>query len=243
MVTFVDDFSRNVWVFFLKEKSEVFTIFKQWKTLIENQIGKKIKRLRTDNDLELCNEEFNKFCKNEGIIRHIIVVGTPQQNGVAERMNKTLLEKARCMLSHAGLGKEFWTEVINTACHLVNRSPNTGIKCKTPEEIWSGKPADYSNLRVFYCPAYTHVNESKLEPRAKKCIFLGYALGVKGYRLWCPNSKGSKFLIFKDVTFDETKMLKVKESQPAKEPIKEAETIKEKVNFKISDSSVQPPQV
>lgn len=93
--------------------------------------------MRTDNGLEFCNDEFNKFCKAEGIVRHRTVVGTPQQNGVAERMNRTLLEKARCMLSHAGLGKEFWAEAINTACHLVNRSPNTAFKCKTPEEVVS----------------------------------------------------------------------------------------------------------
>jgi hypothetical protein len=99
------------------------------------------------------------------------------------------------MLSHAGLGKEFWAEAINSACHLVNRSSNTGIKCKTPEEVWSGKPANYSNLLVFGCPAYAHVNEGKLKPKTKKCIFLGNASGVKGYRLWCPNSKGLKFLI------------------------------------------------
>ena len=114
MLLFIDNFSRKVWDFFLKEKSEVFNIFKQWKTLIEKKTGKQIKRLRTDNGLEFCNKEFDKFCKAEGIVRHRTVVGTPQQNGVAERMNRTLLEKARCMLSHAGLGKEFWAEAINT---------------------------------------------------------------------------------------------------------------------------------
>jgi len=70
------------------------------------------------------------------------------------------------MLSNTGLGKEFWAEAINTRCYLVNRSPNTSIECKTPEEVWSGKLADYSNLRVFGCPAYVHVNEEKLEARA-----------------------------------------------------------------------------
>ncbi|KAK3010670.1 hypothetical protein RJ639_011399 [Escallonia herrerae] len=79
------------------------------------------------------------------------------------------------------------------------------------QEVWSGKHANYENLRIFGCLAYAHVNDCKLEPRAKKCIFLGYANGVKGYRLWCPNSESSKFLIRRDVTFDESLMLSKKE--------------------------------
>ena len=111
------------------------------------------------------------------------MVNTPQQNGVAKRINRTLLERVYCMLSNAGLGKEFWAEAISTGCYLVNRSPNTSIECKTPEEVWSGKPADYSNLRVFGCPAYVHVNEGKLEERAKKGVFVGYPMNVKGYKV------------------------------------------------------------
>ena len=207
MLTFIDDYSRKVWVYFLKQKSDVFLTFKQWKILIEKQTGKHIKRLRTDNGLEFCGSEFNDFCKNEGIARHRTVRMTPQQNGVAERMNRTLLERARCMISNAGLTLDFWAEAIATACYIVNRAPCAPLDFKTPEEIWSGNPADYSNLRIFGCPAYMHVNEGKLEPRAKKCIFLGYASGVKGYRLYCPDPNSPKFVISRDVTFDETSML------------------------------------
>lgn len=96
---------------------------------------------------------------------------------------------------------------MSTACYLVNRSPATAIACKTPEEMWSGNPPDYSDLKIFGCPAYVHVNDGKLDPRAKKCIFLGYALGVKGYRFWCPDPKSPKFLIERNVTFDEFAML------------------------------------
>ncbi|KAG9442249.1 hypothetical protein H6P81_018103 [Aristolochia fimbriata] len=209
LLTFIDDFSRKVWVYFLKSKSDVFTNFKQWKCMIEKQTGRQIKRLRTDNGLEFCSGEFNKFCKDEGIVRHHTVRHTPQQNGVAERMNRTLLERARCMLSNAGLGKDFWAEATSMACYLVNRSPCTAIECKTPEEVWSGTPADYSDLKVFGCTAYMHVNEGKLEPRAKKCIFLGYATGVKGYRLWCSDPKSQRFFISRDVTFDESILLNV----------------------------------
>ena len=135
----IDDYSRKVWVYFLKSKYEVLINFKQFKALIENQTGKKIKRFRTDNGLEFCSGEFNEFCKNEGIVRHRTVRRTPQQNGVAERMNRTLLERARCMRSNAGLGEEFWAEAVNTACYLVNRSPSTAIELKTPEEVWATK--------------------------------------------------------------------------------------------------------
>jgi hypothetical protein len=90
---------------------------------------------------------------------------------------------------------------------LVNCSPSTAIDCKTPYEVWSGTPADYSILKTFGCPAYCHVNDGKLEPRPKKCIFLGYADGVKGYRLWCSDLKSPKFIISRDVVFDESAML------------------------------------
>ena len=87
------------------------------------------------------------------------------------------------MISHAGIGKEFWAEAVNMACYLINRSPSSAIEWKAPKEVWLGKPVDYSGLRVFGYPAYAYANDGKLEPRAKKCIFLGYAHGMKGYKL------------------------------------------------------------
>ncbi|XP_047256674.1 uncharacterized protein LOC107851807 isoform X1 [Capsicum annuum] len=138
MLTFIGDYSRKVWVYFLKNKSDVFLTFKQWKVLIEKQTEKQAKRLRTDNGLEFCNDEFNEFCKNEGIARHRIMRMTPQQNGVAERMNRTLLERARCMISNAGLTNIFWAEAISTACYVINRAPSSPLNFKTPEKIWSG---------------------------------------------------------------------------------------------------------
>ena len=164
MLTFIDDYSRKVWVYFLKHKNDVFLTFKQWKALIEKQTGKQIKRLRTDNGMEFCEGDFDEFYKNEGIIRHRTIRMMPQQNGVAERMNRTLLERARCMISNAGLTKDFWAEAINMACYVVNRAPSAALNFKTPEEVWSGTPTDYSDLKIFGCPTYMHVNEGKLEP-------------------------------------------------------------------------------
>lgn len=130
----IDDYS-NTWVIMLKHKSEAFKNFREWKTLVENQTGKKIKRLRTDNGLEFCSSEFNQLCKDEAVARLHTVRNTPQQNGVAEWINQTLLERARCMLSNAGLQRMFWAEPVNTACYLINRGPHTGIKCRTPTEM------------------------------------------------------------------------------------------------------------
>ncbi|KAL5850870.1 hypothetical protein ACOSQ4_008883 [Xanthoceras sorbifolium] len=206
-VTFVDDFSRRVWVYTMKSKDEVLECFLKWKKMIETQTGKKIKRLRTDNGGEYRSDPFDKICQDEGIVRHFTVRNTPQQNGVAERMNRTLLEKVRCMLSNAGLGRQFWAEAVRYASHLVNRLPSTAIGGKTPLEAWSGKSVtDYDSLHVFGSAAYYHVKESKLDPRAKKALFMGITTGVKGYRLWCPETK--KIIFSRDVTFDESAMLK-----------------------------------
>jgi len=103
MLTFVDDFSRKIWVYFLRQKNETFSMFKKFKALVENQTGRKIKKLRTDNGLEFVESEFEEFYMINGIARHKTLVGKSQQNGIAERINRTLLEKARCMLSNAGL--------------------------------------------------------------------------------------------------------------------------------------------
>jgi ATP-binding cassette subfamily B (MDR/TAP) protein 1 len=108
------------------------------------------------------------------------------------------------MLSNSGLNRCFWAEAASTACYLINRSPSIAIDKKTPIEVWSGSPADYSQLRVFGCPAYAHVDNGKLEPRAVKCIFLGYQSGVKGYKLW--NLQTQKVVISSNVIFNESAM-------------------------------------
>ena len=141
-------------------------------------------------------------------MRHHTVPRIPQKNRVVERMNRTLLERARCMSIHADLPKEFWAEAINIAVYLVNRSQSAAINQQIPQEVWSDHPVNYSGLKVFGCPAYAHVSDDKLEPRARKCVFLGYAHGVKGYRLWCTEGPNSpKIIISRDVKFDEQSLL------------------------------------
>ena len=173
-MSLIDDHTRKVWVYILKNKSDAFVTFKNWYALVKNEKGRGIKHLRTDNGLEFLSEQFKSFCRNNGIKRHLTVPGTPQQNGLAERMNRTLLERTRCMMFTAGVSKHFWAEAVTTACFLINKCPSSAINFKTPDELWYGRPYNYSELKVFGCMAYAHVTQDKLEPRALKCIFLGY---------------------------------------------------------------------
>jgi hypothetical protein len=159
-------------------------------------------------------------------------------------MNRIILEKVRCMLSSAGLGKIFWVEAVNYAYHLINRLPATAIDEKTPIEVWSGKPAnDYDKLHVFGCPAYFHVKDSKLDPRAKKAVFLGFSTSVKGYRLWCPELK--KVILSQDVTFNEDEMVrecKVKNSQIEESDHSTRKTTQQ-VELEVPKLSVQPKHI
>ena len=132
-----------------------------------------------DQSIEI--KKFIRFCELEGIARHFTVKGTPQQNGVEERMNKTLAERVRCMRLNAGLPKVIWVETINTANFIINRSPSSTIDFKIPEEVQSGKLVDYSSLKIFGVPAYMHVQSgehSKLDSKSIKCIFLGFEKNV-----------------------------------------------------------------
>ena len=105
------------------------------------------------------------------------------------------------MISNARVSKRFWAEAASTACYLINRSPSIPLEKKSPIEVWSGTPADYSQLRVFGCTAYAHVDNGKLRPRAIKCVFIGYDSGVKGYYLWNFESKTS--FMSRSIVFNE----------------------------------------
>ncbi|CAA0831270.1 Unknown protein, partial [Striga hermonthica] len=123
-VTCIDDASRKLWVYFLRTKGEVFQYFKRFHAMVERQAGKRLKCLRSDNGGEYTSHEFKNYCAEHGIRHEKTVPGTPQHNGVAERINRTIMEKVRCMLRMAKLHKPFWGEAVLTACYLINRSPS-----------------------------------------------------------------------------------------------------------------------
>ncbi|KAL0297634.1 UNVERIFIED_CONTAM: Retrovirus-related Pol polyprotein from transposon TNT 1-94 [Sesamum radiatum] len=147
-------YKLEVWVNFLKQKSEVFAKFKLWKAEVENQTGRKIKYLRSDTGTEYIDSQFQKFCEEHEIQRHFSVRG------------------------------------------------------KVAEEVWTGNQVNFDHLWIFGCSAYVHVpsdERSKLDPKSKQCIFLGYKKGVKGYKFWDPAAR--KMVISRDAVFDEQSML------------------------------------
>ena len=176
-VTFVDDHTRHVWVYILKHKGEVFQRFREWKALVEKSSGRKIKTLRTDNGGEYTSAEFDLYLTKEGIKHELTIPHTPQQNGVAERLNRTLVEGVRTMLADSKLPHRFWAEALSTAAYLRNRSPTKALEGITPFEAWSGTKPDVSSLRIFGCSTYAHVPKAerrKLDSKTRKCVLLGY---------------------------------------------------------------------
>lgn len=190
-VLFVDDYSRMVFVYFMKTKSEVFKFFKEFQSLVEKQTDRKIKILRTDNGGEYCSQDFERYLKQHGIIHQKSNAYTPQQNGVCERMNRSLVEKARCLIFDAGLHKKFWAEAINTSVYLRNRSVVTGLNNMTPYEAWTKKKPDLSHVRIFGSKVMMHIPKEKRlkwDMKAKELILVGYADNVKGYRVYNPEN-------------------------------------------------------
>ena len=204
-VTFIDDYTRCCAVYFMKHKSEVFDKFKEFEATTTNEVGKAIGTLRTDNGGEYLSTEFQNYLKVKGIRHELTVPHSPQQNGVAERMNRTLVESARSMIAHAGVSNIFWAEAISTAAYVRNRLPTTALKeNETPYERWYGKKPDVSHLRVFGCMAYANVPEGerrKLDSKSKRMRFVGYSLTSKGYRLFDETNR--KLFIRRDVEFNE----------------------------------------
>ena len=179
---------------------------------MEKHNGKTIKILWSNNTEEYKNEPSLELCQNEDIEMHFTVRENSQQYRVAERMNHTLLENVWRLLSNAGLAKSFWAEALTYASHLIKRFSLSAIGGKIPMEVWSEKAAqDYDMLTIFGCPAYYHIKEDKLDPQAKKTVFLSLKKGVKGYKRWDPNDK--KIVVSSDVTFDEASMIKPTSAQ------------------------------
>jgi hypothetical protein len=205
-VSFIDDHTRKVWVYFMKHKGEVFQHFLNFKAMVEKEKekGVSIKCLRFDGRGEYFSNEFNEYLKEHRIQRKYSCSYSPQQNGVVERKNMHIAKITRAMLNEKNLPNYFWAEAIATIVYIMNRTPTVVVHGMTFEEKFTGKKTNVSHLRVFGCIAYVHVpNEkrSKLDPKAEKCIFIRYSLEQKGYR--CFNLSTPKLQVSRDVVFDE----------------------------------------
>lgn len=204
-VTFLDDYTHMVVVYLLKNKFEVFEKFKEYHAYARHHFGVNILNLRLDNGGEYTSNEMRNFCKDQGIRMKFIVPYNPEMNGKAERLNRTLVEKARTLLIDSELPKDMWGEAIYTSAYLTNRSPTTNID-KTPIEMWEGRRPNLEKLRVFGSIAYKHVPDqlrTKLENKAKKLIMVGYGPN-SSYRLWDPERR--KIEMGRNVMFDENKL-------------------------------------
>jgi len=179
-------------------------MFKKFKTLVEKEVGSLVECLRTDRGGEFTSKEFNEYCSMNEIKRQLTAAYTPQQNGVAERMNRTIMNLVRSILSEKHIPREFWPEAVNWCIHTLNRSPTTTVKEVTPEEAWSGVKPSVGYFRVFGCIGHVHVpyeKRTKLDSRSTKCVLLGVSEETKGYRMFNPLTK--KLIISRDVIFEE----------------------------------------
>lgn len=202
ILTFIDDFSRKVFVYFLKTKDEVMEKFIEFKKLVENQLNLRIKRIRTDNGTEYCNSRFEQYLKSYGIQHQKTAPYTPEQNGVAERMNRTLVEMAKCMLFDAELHKRFWAEAINMAAFIQNKVVKSNGRIA--DEVFHETKVTLSDLKIFGSPVMVHIpkpKRSKWDKKSENLVFVGYDEDTKGFR--CINKKTGKLTVSRDVIFHE----------------------------------------
>lgn len=204
LLTFIDDFTRMVWVYFLKAKSEVFETFKKFKKLVENQASRKIKKLRSDRGSEYLSGEFTKYLEECGIERQLTAAYSPQQNGVSERRNRSLVEMARAMLKSKDLPLSFWAEAVHTAAYIQNRTPTRVVENTTPIEAWNGTKPSLNHMKVFGSICYVHIPDEKRkkwDDKSRRGIFVGYCSQTKGYRVYLLEE--DKLNISRDVIIDE----------------------------------------
>ncbi|UYV70659.1 hypothetical protein LAZ67_8000192, partial [Cordylochernes scorpioides] len=216
----INDYTHFCHVYLLQNKYEVKGYLKEFITEAENQMNLKVSKIRCDNGGEYVNEDIKSWCKAKGIIMDLTIPHSPQLNGKAERLNRTLMEKTRALLIDSGVEKYMWGEAVRVSAYLLNRSPTQELE-KTPAELWFNKRPNLSNLQLFGCEAYVNTLKhiKKLEDRSKKYTFIGYA--PNGYRLWDEQSK--RIFTARDVIFLDKGCINKEEKIPIVEPEEESE--------------------
>lgn len=202
----VNDFTRMMWVYMIKTKNEALSVFKKFKALVENGAKQGIQMFRTDRGGEFCSKEFINFCEDTGIQRHYTAPYSPQQNGVVERHNRTVVAMGRSMLKERNVPSQMWGEAIRHAVYVLNRMPTRSLSRMTPYEAWFGKKPHVDYLRVFGCVAnmkVPSVHVKKLDDRSKMVVHFGREPGTKAYRLFDPVT--GVVHVSRDVVFEEEK--------------------------------------
>jgi hypothetical protein len=201
----VDDYSRFTWVFFLQEKSQTQETLKGFLRRAQNELGLRIKKIRSDNGTEFKNFQIEGFLEEEGIKHEFSSPYTPQQNGVVERKNITLLDMARTMLDEYKTPDQFWVEAINTACYSINRLYLHRILKKTSYELLTGKKPNVSYVRVFGSKCFILVKRGRKYKFASKVVegfLLGYDSNTRAYRVF---NKSTRLVeVSWDIVFDDT---------------------------------------
>lgn len=237
-LTIVDDHSRAVWVYLLKDKTSVSSHLRDFITLIQTQFSKKIKTVRSDNGTEfLC---LSRFFQENGIQHETSCVYTPQQNGRVERKHRHILNIARALRFQAHLPIEYWGECVKTAVYILNRTPSQLLNGKTPFERLYGRIPSFKHLRVFGCLAYAHNQHhhgDKFATRSRRCAFLGYPMGKKGWLLFDMDTE--KVFVSRDVVFCEDQFPFAAMSQTL--PV--SETTPEIVEAAFDDSDSEAAEV
>jgi transposase InsO family protein len=183
----VDDFSRFTWVFFLQDKSEAQGIIKKFIKRAQNEYELKIKNVRSDNGSEFRNTNVEEYLDEEGIKHEFSAPYTPQQNGIVERTNRTLIEAARIMLDEYKTPDIFWAEAINTTCHAINHLYLHKYLGKTLYVIITGNEPKVHYFRVFKSKCFIlnkKIKSSKFAPKVNEGFLLGYGTNEHAYRVF-----------------------------------------------------------
>ena len=218
----------------MAHKSDMLAMFQEFHAKVIGESGERIGALQTDGGGEYRSREFAQYLRKHQIEHEVTMPDSPEMNGLAERMNRTILEKALC--AHADVPTSLWAEATSTACYMYNCLPNAPLKCKSPHEVWYSRKPDL--LRVFGCVAYALVpaaKRKKFDNRTEKMHFLVYQKGHRGYKLM---EKGSNQVFYRtDVTFDESNF-RLTEDKPA-ERRDDAPTVE--IEFRSSGSHASQP--
>jgi hypothetical protein len=202
-VLFKDDFSGFRVVHFIRQKSEASELFKLFVIRLHSETGQRVHTLRSDNGGEYGGKEFNSWLSKKGIKHESSAPYNPEQNGVSERANRTVVESARSLIHMKKLPLELWAEAINCAVYTLNRVMSRTIST-TPYEAWFKTKPNVGHFKVFGSEAYVHIpecNRKKLDPKSEKCFFVGYSETHKAYRFW--NADQRKIKISRDAIFNE----------------------------------------